>query len=106
MLDTLGGDVRGHLTLAAGVLADLRPRGRSGTPSSRSATHDRQEIAMSQAPNIDGVLITVGRPALLPGQPRRQGEAAAQAERPARHASAPPPSASASKPPWCAVRRR
>ena len=33
MLDTLAGDVRGHLTLAAGVLADLRPRSRSGTPS-------------------------------------------------------------------------
>ena len=27
MLDTLGVDVRGHLALAAGVLADLRPRG-------------------------------------------------------------------------------
>jgi hypothetical protein len=27
MLDTLGADVRGHLALAAGVLADLRPRG-------------------------------------------------------------------------------
>ena len=26
MLDTLAGDVRGHLKLAAGVLADLRPR--------------------------------------------------------------------------------
>ena len=26
MLDTLAGDVRGHLSLAAGVLADLRPR--------------------------------------------------------------------------------
>ncbi len=36
---------------------------------------------MSQAPNIDGVLIAVGRPALLPRQPRRQGEAAAEAER-------------------------
>jgi hypothetical protein len=33
MLDTLAGDVRGHLTLAAGVLAGLRPRSRSGTPS-------------------------------------------------------------------------
>lgn len=29
MLDTLGGDVRRHLTLAARVLADLRPRNRS-----------------------------------------------------------------------------
>jgi hypothetical protein len=26
MLDTLAGDVRGHLTLASGILADLRPR--------------------------------------------------------------------------------
>jgi hypothetical protein len=33
MLDTLAGDVHGHLTLAAGVLADLRPRSRSGAPS-------------------------------------------------------------------------
>ena len=33
MLDTLAGDVRGHLTLAASVLADLRPRSRSGAPS-------------------------------------------------------------------------
>ena len=28
MLDTLAGDVRGHLTLAARLLADLRPRNR------------------------------------------------------------------------------
>ena len=35
MLDTLAGDVHGHLTLAAGVLADLRPRSRSGVPSNR-----------------------------------------------------------------------
>jgi hypothetical protein len=38
MLDTLAGDVRGHLTLAASVLADLRPRcrtaGRSKHPAS------------------------------------------------------------------------
>jgi hypothetical protein len=27
MLDTLAGDVRGHLTLASSVLAELRPRG-------------------------------------------------------------------------------
>jgi hypothetical protein len=33
MLDSLAGDVRGHLTLAASVLADLRPRSRSGVPS-------------------------------------------------------------------------
>jgi len=26
MLDTLAGDVRGHLTLASGILAGLRPR--------------------------------------------------------------------------------
>ncbi len=35
MLDTLGGDVRAHLSLAAGVLADLRPSrpsGRTGEP--------------------------------------------------------------------------
>lgn len=32
MLDTLAGDVHGHLTLAASVLADLRPRSRSGAP--------------------------------------------------------------------------
>jgi hypothetical protein len=35
MLDTLAGDVHGHLTLAASVLADLRPRSRSGAPSNR-----------------------------------------------------------------------
>jgi hypothetical protein len=33
MLDTLAGDVRRHLTLAASVLADLRPRHRSASPS-------------------------------------------------------------------------
>jgi hypothetical protein len=33
MLDTLAGDVRGHLKLASSVLADLRPRSRSGAPS-------------------------------------------------------------------------
>ena len=33
MLDTLAGDVHVHLTLAASVLADLRPRRRSGAPS-------------------------------------------------------------------------
>ena len=38
MLDTLAGDVRGHLTLAAGVLADLRPRSRSAEPSKHPAS--------------------------------------------------------------------
>jgi hypothetical protein len=33
MLDTLAGDVRGHLMLAARVLADLRPRSRRAEPS-------------------------------------------------------------------------
>ena len=33
MLDTLAGDVRGHLMLASSVLADLRPRSRSAEPS-------------------------------------------------------------------------
>ena len=33
MLDTLAGDVHGHLTLASSVLADLRPRSRSAGPS-------------------------------------------------------------------------
>ena len=33
MLDTLGADVRGHLMLAAGVLADLRPRSLSSDVS-------------------------------------------------------------------------
>ena len=33
MLDTLAGDVRGHLALASSVLADLRPRHRSAGPS-------------------------------------------------------------------------
>ena len=33
MLDTLASDVHGHLKLAASVLADLRPRSRSGSPS-------------------------------------------------------------------------
>ena len=37
MLDTLGVDVRGHLALAAGVLADLRPRG--GCSAGRTANN-------------------------------------------------------------------
>ena len=36
MLDTLGADVRGHLALVAGALADLRPRGGT-TAAGRSA---------------------------------------------------------------------
>ena len=35
MLDTLAGDVHGHLKLAASVLSDLRPRSRSGPPSTQ-----------------------------------------------------------------------
>ena len=35
MLDTLAGDVHGHLTLAASVLADLRPRSRSAQPATQ-----------------------------------------------------------------------
>jgi hypothetical protein len=38
MLDTLAGDVRGHLKLAASVLADLRPRGRTADPSKHPAS--------------------------------------------------------------------
>ena len=38
MLDTLTGDVRGHLTLAARLLADLRPRNRSGNASKHPTT--------------------------------------------------------------------
>jgi hypothetical protein len=38
MLDTLAGDVRGHLTLASSVLADLRPRSRSTDASTYSTT--------------------------------------------------------------------
>ena len=38
MLDTLGVDVRDHLMLAAGVLADLRPRIRSADTSTHPAT--------------------------------------------------------------------
>jgi hypothetical protein len=38
MLDTLAGDVRRHLTLAAGVLADLRPRSRSADASTHPTT--------------------------------------------------------------------
>ena len=38
MLDTLAGDVRRHLTLAARVLADLRPRSRSADASTHPAT--------------------------------------------------------------------
>lgn len=37
MLDTLSGDVRRHLELAARVLADLQPQSRSARPSTRSA---------------------------------------------------------------------
>ena len=38
MLNTLAGDVRGHLTLAARLLADLRPRNRSGNASKHPTT--------------------------------------------------------------------
>ena len=38
MLDTLAGDVRGHLVLAARVLSDLRPRTRSTDPSTHPTT--------------------------------------------------------------------
>ena len=38
MLDTLAGDVHGHLTLASSVLADLRPRNRSAMPSKHPAS--------------------------------------------------------------------
>jgi predicted HicB family RNase H-like nuclease len=38
MLDTLAGDVRRHLTLAASVLADLRPRSRSANASTHPTT--------------------------------------------------------------------
>jgi hypothetical protein len=38
MLDTLAGDVHGHLTLASSVLADLRPRSRSATASKHPAS--------------------------------------------------------------------
>jgi len=37
MLDTLAGDVRRHLELAARVLADLQPQSRSARPTARSA---------------------------------------------------------------------
>jgi hypothetical protein len=37
MLDTLAGDVRGHLRLAASVLADLQPRSRSVTTPKQTA---------------------------------------------------------------------
>lgn len=37
MLDSLAGDVRRHLELAARVLADLQPKRRSARPSARSA---------------------------------------------------------------------
>jgi hypothetical protein len=38
MLDTLAGDVRRHLELAARVLADLQPQSRSTRPTARSAS--------------------------------------------------------------------
>jgi hypothetical protein len=37
MLDTLAGDVRRHLDLAARALVDLQPQSRSARPSTRSA---------------------------------------------------------------------
>jgi hypothetical protein len=37
MLDTLAGDVRRHLELAARVLANLQPQSRSARPTDRSA---------------------------------------------------------------------
>ena len=38
MLDTLGADVRSHLALCAGALADLRPRG--GTAATGRSAND------------------------------------------------------------------
>jgi hypothetical protein len=38
MLDTLAGDVRRHLELAARVLADLQPQSRSAKPTARSSS--------------------------------------------------------------------
>ena len=38
LLDTLAGDVRGHLVLAARVLSDLRPRARSADLFTHPAT--------------------------------------------------------------------
>ena len=38
MLDTLAGDVRSHLTLAARLLADLRPRSRNAEPAKHSTS--------------------------------------------------------------------
>ena len=53
ILDTLAGDVRRHLELAARVLADLQPQSRSARPTARcSISNSRWEAA---AASIDGL---------------------------------------------------
>jgi len=66
MLATLDGDIRGHLTLASAVLADLRPR-RPTSVASKHSTGDVPENSMTQAPHIDGVLIQWGDRLFYPG---------------------------------------
>ncbi len=60
---------------------------------------------MSQAPNIDGVLIQWGDRLFYPGN-RIVRERRSRGCRASPPSSAPPPSASASRPPSCAARRR
>jgi hypothetical protein len=58
MLDTLAGDVRTHLELAARVLADLRPaQAAAHTAAGHRPPEQRKDhrMPMSHGPDIDGV---------------------------------------------------
>jgi hypothetical protein len=67
MLDTLGDDVRSHLALVAGALADLRPLAAKRSAAGPSCERLTFRSVMPQAPNIDGVLITWGDRLFYPG---------------------------------------
>ena len=105
MLDTLGADVRAPPGPGRRRAGRPAPARRHCRPPADPRTTDHQERTMTK-PEHRRRPDAVGRPALLPRQPDRQDEAAAEAERAVGAASVPPPSASASRPPWCAGRRR
>ena len=52
MLDTLAGDVRRHLELAARALADLQPQSRGARPSAHSTVTKGTRHGTTEAPRI------------------------------------------------------
>jgi hypothetical protein len=72
MLNTLGDDVRAHLSLAASVLAELRP----ARPSGRRSLMKRRRSTCPNPPNIDGVLIQWGDRLFYPGNRHEPATAA------------------------------